>query len=95
MTTELESREMTTAGRGHRWRPATEKSHSALVSHATTTAVSSSAPVAGSAHLGSPRVCTKSTLAANSYPRLGRCPTGKRLRPLRHVVPKLWTTTRP
>ena len=43
-----------TAGPGHRWRPATEKSHRALVSHATTTAVSSSAPVTGSAHLGSP-----------------------------------------
>ena len=44
----------------------TEKSHRALVSHATTTAVSSSAPVAGSAHRGSPRVCTKSTLAAKA-----------------------------
>ena len=51
---------------GHRWRPVTEKSHRALVSHATTTAVSSSAPVAGSAHRGSPRVCTKSTLAAKA-----------------------------
>ena len=54
------------AGPGHRWRPATEKSHRALVSHATTTAVSSSAPVAGSAHRGSPRVWTKSTLAAKA-----------------------------
>ena len=54
------------AGPGHRWRPVTEKSHRALVSHAATTVVSGSAPVAGSAHLGSPRVCTKSTLAAKA-----------------------------
>ena len=53
-------------GTGHRWRPATEKSHRALVSHATTTAVSSSAPAAGSAHLEIPRVWTKSTLAAKA-----------------------------
>ena len=53
-------------GAGHRWRPATEKSHRALVSHATTTAVSSSAPAAGSAHLEIPRVWTKSTLAAKA-----------------------------
>ena len=49
-----------------RLRPMVAKSHSALVSQATTTAVSSTAPASGSAQPGSRRVCTTSTLAANA-----------------------------
>src|SRR4051812_25976273 len=44
--------------------PTSENNHTALVSHATTTAVSSRPPATGSAQPGSLRVCTSSTFAA-------------------------------